>query len=61
MGYFQVLAGVDYGEIFSIMLKNVMSLTALFLILLKTVTFFFKSGKFSGTFTNESFSVHKIT
>ena len=30
MGYFQVLAGVDYGEIFSILLKNVMSMTALF-------------------------------
>ena len=30
MGYFEVLAGVDYGEIFSILLKNVMSMTALF-------------------------------
>ena len=30
MGYFQVLAGVDYREIFSILLKNVMSMTALF-------------------------------
>ena len=30
MGYFLVLAGVDYGEIFSNLLKNVMSMTALF-------------------------------
>ena len=30
MSYFDVLVSVDYGEIFSIMLENVMSMTALF-------------------------------
>ena len=30
MGYFEVLTSADYGEIFSVMLKNMMSMTAFF-------------------------------
>lgn len=30
MTFFEVLAGVDYGEIFSVMVKNVVSMSALF-------------------------------
>ena len=30
MTFFEVLTGVDYGEIFSVMVKNVVSMSALF-------------------------------